>query len=366
MSRKSKPLESRSIESTPRKLSAAQLIERCRQILAQPFKPHRAFKNGHAQTLASFFWPRPFETGNFESDEERLFEVDSGVRILGRCKWQPLRSLHPTMLLLHGLEGSVDSKYMLGTADKAFRAGFNVIRLNHRNCGNTEHLTPTLYNSGLSQDVGTVVRELSEVDGMTRLFLVGFSMSGNIVLKYAGELSGYVPDPVSAVCAISPSVDLAACEAAINRRSNWLYRERFMISLRSRMRRKQKLYPERYDTTGLRKVRTLREFDNRFTSKDGGYRDADDYYHKASSLKLIQHIRVPTLIIHAQDDPFIPFQPLLDPTVALNPNVLLLAPEGGGHVGFLADRNGMAEGAEDRFWAENRVVEFCRLVDQAN
>jgi hypothetical protein len=269
------------------------------------------------------------------------------------------------MLLWHGLEGSVDSKYMLGTADKAFNAGFNVIRVNHRNCGNTEHLTPTLYHSGLSQDVSVVVRELTEIDNLTRLFVVGFSMSGNIVLKYAGEAPDHFPNEVSAVCAISPSVDLAACEAAINRKSNWLYRERFMISLRNRMRRKQKLYPERYDTTGLRRVRTLREFDNRFTSIDGGYRDADDYYRSASSLNLIQHIIVPTLIIHAEDDPFIPFQPLLDPTVALNRNVLLLAPKNGGHVGFLADQESIESATEDRFWAENRIVEFCELVDQA-
>jgi predicted alpha/beta-fold hydrolase len=108
-------------------------------------------------------------------------------------------------------------------------------------------------------------------------------------------------------------------------------------------------------------VRTIRDFDERYTAVDGGYKDADDYYRRASALRLIPSIRVPSLIIHAQDDPFIPFQPLFDADVTSNPYVLLLAPPRGGHVGFVAaDTNN----GEDRFWAENRAVEFCRLVNE--
>lgn len=247
---------------------------------------------------------------------------------------------------------------MLGTADKAFRAGYNVVRLNLRNCGGTEHLTPTLYNSGLSGDIHAVVKELIERDELRSIFLAGFSMSGNIVLKFAGEAGGRAPQELSGVCAVSPSVDLRACAKAIEEGGNWLYEQTFMRSLRRRIRTKQRLYPEIYDTTDLHQVRTIREFDDRYTAVDGGYLNVDDYYERASSLPLIRHIRVPTLIIHAQDDPFIPFESFRDPQLRDNPFVLLLTPAKGGHVGFISNSR---EG-EGRFWAENRAVEFCQLA----
>jgi predicted alpha/beta-fold hydrolase len=247
---------------------------------------------------------------------------------------------------------------MLGTAAKALREGFNTIRLNLRNCGNTEHLTPTLYNSGMSGDLLAVVNELIEQDNLRNIFLVGYSMSGNIVLKLAGENGHNIADKISGVCAISPSVDLSACAAAIERRDNWLYQKSFMRSLHRRIKQKEKLFPDLYDATDIRLIRTIREFDERYTAADGGYKDADDYYARASALPLIKDIRIPSLIVHAQDDPFIPFDSLQHPSIAANPNVVLLAPEHGGHLGFVsADTNG-----EDRFWSENRVVEFCKLI----
>lgn len=338
--------------------SPAYLSEIARVLERKPFRPHPLFTNGHAQTLAGYAWPRRLLLLR-RRDQERVFEVEPDVRLLAHCRWQPLeKHRRPTMLLVHGLEGSSASRYMIGTAEKAYNLGFNVIRLNLRNCGDTEHLTPTLYNSGLSGDIRAVIRELIEHDGLQTIFLVGFSMSGNIVLKLAGEDGERVACRVAGICAISPSVDLSACAEAIERRSNWVYQHSFMRSLRRRIRNKQKLYPELYDTSDLHLVRTIREFDERYTALDGGYKDADDYYRRASALPLIPNICVPSLIIHAQDDPFIPFQPLARGAVTDNPYVLLLAPERGGHVGFVAaDAH-----AEDRFWAENRAVEFCDLI----
>ena len=162
------------------------------------------------------------------------------------------------------------------------------------------------------------------------------------------------------VCAVSPTIDLRACVDAIEWRSNWLYKQSFIRSMKKRVRRKQRLFPELYDTKGLGRIRRMRDFDERYTRVDGGYSSADEYYERASSLPLIGHIRTPTLMIHAQDDPFVPFQPCLHPSIAENPHVILLAPEHGGHVGFVgADAN-----REDRFWAENRIVEFCKLIHQ--
>lgn len=336
----------------------APLASIARVLAAKPFTPHPLFTNGHTQTVGSYLWPRRHELHAHRRDQERMFEIEPGVRILAHCRWQKEPRACPVMIIVHGLEGSSESVYVLGTAEKAFHAGFSTIRLNMRNCGDTEHLTPTLYNSGLSGDLRAVVGELIERDRLENIFLVGVSMSGNMVLKFAGEENGHIPQEVSGVCAISPSVELSSCAAAIERRENWIYQQRFMKSLRERIRQKQKLYPELYDTTDLHLVRTIRQFDERFTTADGGYQSADDYYQRASSLPLIRYIQQPALIIHAQDDPFIPFDPLRDPSIADNPYVLLLAPKHGGHVGFLAARTK----GEDRFWAENRAVEFCALV----
>ncbi|HEV2913511.1 MAG TPA: alpha/beta fold hydrolase [Pyrinomonadaceae bacterium] len=337
------------------------LAEVARVLASKPFKPHPLFVSGHAQTLAAYAWPRRALLLTGRADEKRIFEVEPGVRLLAHCRWQARapREEQPTILLVHGLEGSSASRYMLSAARKAFRLGFNVLRLNMRNCGDTEHLTPTLYNSGMSSDIRAVIRELIERDRLQRIFLAGFSMSGNIVLKMAGEDAGDAARELAGVCAVSPSVDLSSCAEAINRRANWVYQQSFLRSLRRRIRHKHRLYPELYDTTALSLVRTIRDFDELYTAADGGYRDADDYYSRASALPLIPQIRVPVLIVHAQDDPFIPFEPLRDARVTRNPYVLLLAPPHGGHVGFVAaDKRG-----EDRFWAEDRVIEFCSLLD---
>lgn len=331
-----------------------------RSLLERPFKPHPLFSSGDAQTVIGHAWPRRFDLHTLRADEERLFEVERDVRLLAHCSWQRKPTLRPTLLLVHGLEGSSHSKYMLGTAEKAFRAGFNIIRLNLRGCGGTEHLTPTLYHGGQSGDLRVIVKELIEGDHLPAIFLVGFSMGGNIVLKLAGEDAGRIPREVSGICAVSPSLDLSACAAAIKRRAKWVYQPFFIRSLRRRLHLKHKLYPERYDTRDLQLVRTIRDFDDRYTALDGGFRDAEDYYRRASALPLIDQVSRPTLIIQAQDDPFIPFEPFDHPSIASNPYILLVAPGRGGHVGFIAgDTTG-----EDRFWAENRLVEFCQLLHE--
>lgn len=335
------------------------LAEVARALASRPFRPHRLFRNGHAQTLAAFAWPRRArlraEEGAYQA---RLFDVEPGVQLLAHCRWQTGRQSHPTLVLVHGLEGSSSSRYILGTAQKAFRVGFNVVRLNMRNCGGSEHLAPTLYHSGMSSDIERVLEELTASDGLASIFLTGFSMGGNIVLKLAGERSGDAPPSLRGVCAVSPSLDLRACALAIEHRSNRIYQASFVRSLHRRIRQKQKLFPELYDTSPLRHVRTVRDFDEYYTAVHGNFRDADDYYARASALQFIPAVRVPTLIIHAQDDPFVPFASFRDPAIENNPDVLLLTPTQGGHVGFIADDGR----GEDRFWAENRVVEFCRLV----
>lgn len=337
-------------------------VNEIRRLFAtKPFVPHPLLRSGHAQTVAGYSWPRRFHLRGHRTDEARLFRVEPDVSVLAHCRWQPEREDHPTIILLHGLEGSSISVYVLSTAHKAYQAGFNVLRLNMRNCGGTEHLTPTLYNSGMSSDLATVIRELTERDGLRRILLAGYSMGGQLILKFAGEQAAEMPEAIVGFCAISPSIDLRACADQIARRSNWVYQRRFLRSLQRRMRHKQQLYPDVYDISELGRVRSIRDFDDRYTARHGGYRDADDYYAQASALQFIHRIQKPTLIIHAQDDPFVPFGSFLCSAIAENPHVLFIASPHGGHVGFVA----RAARGEDRFWAENRIVEFGRLISEA-
>jgi uncharacterized protein len=349
-------------EDLPRSTTQVRvLLSEAEQIFARkPFVPHPLFRGGHAQTLASFAWPRRFRF-RAARDQERLFEVTPDTQVLAHCRWQDQRQQHPTAVLWHGIEGSTDSLYMIAVAQKAFRAGFNVVRMNLRSCGGTEHLTSSIYHGGLTKDLGVVVRELIERDGLSRLFLIGFSLGGNMVLKLAGEYGEHPPKEIEAICAISPSVDLDASGNAICQRSNWIYHRDFVRRLKKRIKLKGKLYPDIYDIRDLHLVRTIIEFDDRFTSLVHGFANAADYYYKASALRVMNKITVPTLIIHAQDDPFIPFAPLVDPAVGANPHILLIAPARGGHVAFVAARP--SHGDPDRFWAENRLVEFCELVN---
>ena len=290
-----------------------------------------------------------------------MFEVAPGVRVLAHCRWQTERDQSPTIVVWHGIEGSTSSNYMQAIAEKGSRAGFNVIRVNFRNCGGTEHLTETIYHGGLSADLAAVVKELLEKDHISKMILVGFSLGGNLVLKLAGEYGDNPPREILGVCAVSPSIDLSASADMILKRSNWLYHRDFVRRLKQRIRTNHKLYPERYDVSALDEVQTLREFDDRYTSVAHGFADANDYYYRSSSLRVIDHIRIPTVIIHAEDDPFIPITPLQYPAVADNPYILLLAPHEGGHVAFIA---GDRKDDSDRFWAENRVVEFCQLASE--
>jgi predicted alpha/beta-fold hydrolase len=291
--------------------------------------------------------------------ERREFQTEPGTRVVAYCHWQVERRQSPTALIIHGLEGSSEGHYVLGSAGKAFDVGFNVLRYNVRGCGGTAHLSPKLYHSGLTVDLRYVTRELIERDRLPELFLIGFSMGGNQSLKFAGELGEDAPPELKGVCAISPPIDLESCARAIARRENWIYEISFLISLRKTMIEKDRLFPGVYDLSRMREVRHLWDWDEIF-QRHNGFDGALDYYSKASSLPWIERIRVPTLIIHAQDDPFIPFKPFTDRRIAENPSVLLLAPRHGGHVAFC----GVRQPDEDRAWAENRAVEFCRLLSR--
>jgi hypothetical protein len=244
---------------------------------------------------------------------------------------------------------------MLGLAERAFVAGWNAVRLNQRNCGGTETLTPTLYNSGLSNDYRAVMMELIERDSLPEIFFAGYSMGGNLILKMAGELSDAAPRQLRGVAAVCPALDLARCVDAVGLPSNFIYQRHFVSGLKGRMRRKAKLYPGLYDLGRMQRVRTLREFDDVITATYCGFSGASDYYERSSALRVVDKIKIPTLIVTAKDDPFVPFESFSDPALTGNTNATLIAPAQGGHCAFISKYRG-----EDRFWAEPRILEFCK------
>jgi uncharacterized protein len=320
------------------------------------FIPHRLLRNGHLMTIAAAFWRRTYP--RLPAGVPRLFATEPGTQVRGDCHFHEKAREHATLVVLHGLEGSSDSDYMLGTAEKAWAAGFNVVRLNQRNCGGTEKLTESLYHSGLSGDIRAVILELIERDRLPEIFAAGFSMGGNLVLKMAGEFADAAPSELRGFAAVQPSFDLAACAAALELPQNFLYERHFVTRLKRRMRHKASLFPERFRNglnEELEHVHSVREFDDRITAPFCGFRDAADYYARSSAMHVLGAICRPTLVVAAQDDPFVPFTMFSSAALRGNPNIALVATRRGGHCAFISRESGAG-----RFWAEEQIVEFCK------
>ena len=256
-----------------------------------------------------------------------------------------------TLVLVHGLEGSSDSRYIRGLAMRAWAAGLNVVRMNMRNCGNSDALTPTLYHSALSGDVGAVVEHYTRQFGLERVALVGYSMGGNLVLKLAGEWGRRLP--LSAVATVCPAIDLAAGSDALHEPANRMYEWHFLRRLMRRFRRKAALFPGRYRTHGIGPIRSLRDFDDKIVATYCGFRNADDYYYRAASARVVDRIAIPTLILRALDDPFIRLTSETRSAILANPHITLAETPHGGHCAFLSAHPG-----DDIHWAESTVVRY--------
>jgi uncharacterized protein len=319
------------------------------------FVPRRGLSGGHRQTLASFFLSRRVA---LPAAEARYIEVEPGVRVLVHCHWQSDRQDALTVIVVHGLEGSSDSTYMQGIAAKGLARGMNVVRMNQRNCGGTEALAPTLYHSGRSQDIAAVAQNLIAQDRISRFALAGYSMGGNLVLKLAGEWGNSGPRQFRAVAAVCPAVNLAASADALHLPSNRLYEQYFLWQLNRRLRTKARLFPGAFDTSRLRGIRSLREFDDRITAFYCGFTGADDYYDRAAAAHLIDLIAVPTFILNAANDPFIRILPEARRKIVDNPHITFVETEDGGHCSYLADSKGGSNGR----WAESQVIDFLSAM----
>lgn len=288
----------------------------------EPFRP--IFRNPHLQTILGNYWPRPKMTS-----EQRLVTTEPGIEVLIESQY-PVRAAKGAVLLVHGLEGSSQAGYMRSLSAAAVHAGYAAHRLNMR---------PKLYHAGLTADLLAVMRELDAAP----YFLAGFSLGGNIVLKLAGELGASAAGSIAALCAVSTPLDLAACVECIGRPSNRIYEQGFVRRMRQRMR-----------SLGLRDgagLRTIFDIDNRITAPAFQFGDAPNYYRTQSAIHYLADIRIPALLIHAKDDPFIPYEIYQREAVRANPNVEVLVCEHGGHLGFLGRR-------PHRLWLDAAIMEW--------
>jgi len=322
------------------------------------YEPKRRLRNGHLMTI--YAWGKPRGFPGLPPPSDRLFDVAPATQVLAHCHWQTDRRHSPVLLALHGLEGSSSAHYMRGLAHKAWRAGFSVIRLNQRNCGGTENLADGLYHSGLTDDPNHVIEEIVREDGVGKIVVAGYSLGGNLALKLAGDHGADAPLQLLGVCAVSPVLELDACVHALERRQNIVYHWNFVRGLKARMRRKVRCHPGRFSLEPLGRIRTVRDFDELYTAPHFGFRDATDYYHRASAMRVIDRIAVPALIITAEDDPFVPPGPFRDPRVTGNPHIQLTVTRHGGHCGFLTE----AVNGDDGYWAESRIVNFARELTE--
>lgn len=309
-----------------------------------PFRP--LVRNPHLLTIFGNFARRTLDLTRYPVCD-RFYDTEPGVRVLVH-EQKPVHAAKADILMVHGLEGSSNAGYMRSMAQLALEHGYAVHRTNMRSCGGTDEMCRTMYHAGLTSDTLAILREIK---GHRPLYLVGYSLGGNVTLKLAGELGESARQLLSGVVAVSTPMDLAACVRALSKRENRLYEWRFLRALRNRIARRAEREPGVYPVEKLQSVRSVYEFDDAFVAPMFGFGTADNYYYTQSSIRFVEHIRIPTLLVQAKDDPMIPFGIFSDRRITGNANIEMVAVEHGGHLGFLAD-------AAPRFWVDRVILQW--------
>jgi len=312
----------------------------------RPFDP--LFKNAHLATLAANWWPRPASERTYPVKAVE-YQTEPDVRVLVHQQ-NPHGEPCGELVLVHGLEGSSASGYARSMAAAALAAGYIVHRFNMRSCGGTESLALTNYHSGQTSDLLYMLRERKRVSALP-LFAVGYSLGANVVLKLAGELGDSGHELLAGVCAVSAPIDLAECSKALGKPGNLIYATRFLQRLRARVKLRHKQAPHIYSLDGLKRVRTVWDFDDVYTGPLFGFGSAVNYYRTQSSNQYLARIRMPTLVVQSKDDPLIPFFVYDRPEFRENPALRLVALEHGGHLGFLARQ-------APRLWLDGAILEW--------
>jgi hypothetical protein len=315
---------------------------------------HRSFEpiisNPHLLTIAGNFWAREIDEQQYPAVHRHYATAEDTTILV--TEHQPSSKPIGQILFVHGLEGSSQAGYIKSFAQDALIGGFGVHRSNMRTCGGTESLSSTMYHSGLTADTLHILRRIRE---QTRdpLFLVGFSLGGNVVLKLGGELGEN--DLLAGVCAVSTPIDLAACVRRLDKPSNRIYARRFLQRLKERIRVKARSSPGLYSAQGLDSIRGIWEFDDRYTGPLFGFGNAENYYRTQSAQRFLSQIRTPSLVIQAKDDPIVPFETYQHPAFSENPFLELLAVEHGGHLGFLSRKR-------PRFWLDSVALNWMKQI----
>lgn len=317
-------------------------------LISSTYLPSAFFRNGHAATIYSGLFRKV--TGVY--DERERLELPDGDFIDLDWRFAPDKS-DTVVILLHGLEGSSQRPYMTASAQQFNAVGIDACAINFRGCSGEPNRLYRSYHSGASEDLKMVIEHLVATKAYTNILLKGFSLGGNLALKYLGE-GNSIPKEIKAAVAISVPCDLYSSLIELLKPKNFLYARRFKKHLKGKLREKQQLFPERISEKEIKSIKTLKDFDDTYTSKAHGFKDAMDYYQRCSCNQFLDGIGIPTLLINAQNDSFL--GPGCYPTEAAerNAQLYLEIPKYGGHVGFYAPQNS--------YYTEKRALNFVEEV----
>jgi len=313
-----------------------------------PFEERWPWFGGDLQTLRNFLRRPRIDLSEFATERIDLaLEGPPGDRTTAALQWPRERQRRPLAVLIHGLTGSEDSAYMRATSDALLRAGYPVLRLNQRGAGPSRLLCRERYHAGRSEDIAQAIAGLPERAAALGIVAVGFSLGGNVLLKYLGERGRETP--VRAAAAISAPLDLAATCRKMMAPRNAFYHRFFLSELRAEaLAAGRSLAPE--ERRAILSARDIREFDERVTAPRNGFAGAEDYYRRCSAANYVEAVEVPTLLVQSEDDPIVPAEPFRAREWRRNPQLAPLLLARGGHVGF-HDRRGW-------IWHDRAILRF--------
>ncbi|MFD1161988.1 YheT family hydrolase [Hwangdonia seohaensis] len=318
-------------------------------VIKPTYKPPFYFKNGFISTVYSGLFRR---VNGVNQKRERLILNDGDFIDLD---WSfSKEKTKKLVILLHGLEGNAQRPYMIGAAKLFNNNNVDAVCVNFRGCSGETNLKYRSYHSGATDDLIEIIQHIMATKHYADIYLKGFSLGGNVILKYLGE-GNIIPQPIKAAIAISVPCYLKGSAEELHTFKNILYHDRFKRHLVNNLKNKQVQFSDVLSVADIKSIKTLRDFDNVYTSKAHGFKDAFDYYEKSSSLQFLQNIKTPTLIINALNDSFLSPECYPVKEAKANSNLFLEMPNHGGHVGFIHKKN--------VYYNEKRALEFVKSLD---
>jgi predicted alpha/beta-fold hydrolase len=301
--------------------------------------------NGHIQTLLPSLFRK---VCGIAYQRERITTPDGDFLDLD---WA-VKGSHRLAVIAHGLEGDSNRAYAKGMVKALSRNGWDAVVWNARGCSGEPNRALRFTHSGATEDLQTVISHLLDTRDYHEVALIGFSLGGNLTLKYLGDRSRELNPRITRAVAVSVPCDLQSGSLQLARVANQVYMSRFLLSLRHKIRAKMKVMPGKIDDHGYGQLRNFKDFDDRYTAPIHGFADAEDYWRQCSCRPVLRNVSIPTLLINAWNDPFLakPCYPIAD--AEANPNLYLEMPASGGHVGFISFNH------QGEYWSETRAIAF--------